>query len=138
MEGVDLLLILARPCVHRHCEESLAALREKHERIGVPVLTLPSLAVGDGVLTLRRVSMVQWSIHIQGLTNEIEGALNVNTHHPKGRNSTAGPSSLHCSPECVERSLRCWGTNLGGCLARPASSQVSHSLWCVWLVPPKT
>jgi DNA-binding response OmpR family regulator len=47
MEGVDLLLI-PPGLVHRRSEESLAALRGKRERIGMPVLSLT--AVKEGLL----------------------------------------------------------------------------------------
>jgi len=91
MEGVDLLLI-SPGLVHERCEESLAVLRGKRSRMGVPVLELSSLAVGEGFLHDEGVRVVPWPINIEGLAREIEGALNVSTHHETGWNSTASPS----------------------------------------------
>ena len=77
MEGVDLLLI-PPDLIHRRCEESLAALRERHERIGVPVLSLT--AVKEGLLHDEgEVRVVPWPITIEELARDIEGALNT-TH----------------------------------------------------------
>jgi hypothetical protein len=91
MEGVDLLLIPPN-LTPRSCEESLAALRGKRERLGVPVLSLSS-AVNEGLLHEAEVRIVPWPIHIEELAREIEGTLNVSTHHETLRNSTVGPSS---------------------------------------------
>jgi hypothetical protein len=91
MEGVDLLLI-SPGLVHRSSEESLAALKGKRERMGVPVLPLSSV-VKEEFLHEEEVRVVLWPIYIEELIREIEGALNVRTHHDKGRNSTASPSS---------------------------------------------
>ena len=83
-EGVDLLLI-SPDLVRRRCEESLAALRGKRERIGVPVLKLSSLAVREELLLHdEEVSVVPWPIHIEGLAREIEGALKISTDHETG------------------------------------------------------
>jgi hypothetical protein len=90
MEGVDLLLI-PPDLAHRRIEESLAALRGKRERIGVPVLSLSS-AVKMGLLHDEEVRVVPWPMNIEGLAREIEGTLNVSTHHEKGRNTTASLS----------------------------------------------
>ena len=74
MVGVDLLLI-PPDLAPRHCEESLAALRERRERIGVPVLSLT--AVKEGLLhDEEEVRVVPWPITIEELAREIEGALN--------------------------------------------------------------
>ena len=73
MEGVDLLLI-PPDFVHRRCEESLAVLRGKRDRIGVPVLSLT--AVKEGLLHEEEVRVIPWPINIEELTREIEGALN--------------------------------------------------------------
>jgi hypothetical protein len=86
MEGVDLLLI-SPGLVHRRCEESLAALRRKRERMGTPVLALSS-TVKEGFLHDEEVGVVPWPINIEGLTREIEGALKVSTHHEKDRGAT--------------------------------------------------
>jgi len=83
MEGVDLLLI-SPGLVPRRCEESLAALRGKRERIGVPVLELSSLTVGEGFLHDEEVSVVPWPIHVEGLAREIKGALKISTDHETG------------------------------------------------------
>jgi len=83
MEGVDLLLI-SPGLVHERSEESLAVLRGKREMIGVPVLELSSLAVGEGFLHGEEVSVVPWPIHIEGLAREIEGALKISTDHETG------------------------------------------------------
>jgi len=91
MEGVDLLLI-PPDLVQRRFEESLAALRGKRERIGVPVLSLSS-AVKEGLFHDEQVRVVPWPINIEGLGREIEGALNVSTHHETGRNTTASSTS---------------------------------------------
>lgn len=80
MEGVDLLLI-PPDLVHRRIEESLAALRGKRERLGVPVLSLSS-AVKEGLLHEEEVRVVPWPINIEGLAREIEGALHT-THAGK-------------------------------------------------------
>ena len=78
IEGVDLLLI-PPDFAHRRCEESLAALREKRERIGVPVLSLT--AVKEELLyEEEEVRVVPWPINIEELAREIEDALN--TTHP--------------------------------------------------------
>jgi hypothetical protein len=91
MEGVDLLLIPPDLAPWR-CEESLAALRGKREGIGVPVLSLT--AVKEGLLhDEEEVRVVPWPITIEELACEIEGALNVSTHHEKGWNSTVSPPS---------------------------------------------
>jgi DNA-binding response OmpR family regulator len=79
MEGVDLLLI-PPDLIHRRCEESLAALRGKRERIGVPVLSLT--AVKEGLLHEEEVRVVPWPINIEELAREIEGALHT-THAGK-------------------------------------------------------
>jgi hypothetical protein len=80
MEGVDLLLI-PPDLIHRLCEESLAALRGKHERIDVPVLSLT--AAEEGLLhEEEEVRVVPWPINIEELAREIEGALNT-THSGK-------------------------------------------------------
>src|SRR5215211_7004890 len=76
MEGVDLLLI-PPDLVHSRCEESLAALRGKRERIGVPVLSLT--AVKEGLLHEEEVRVVPWPITIEELAREIEDALHT-TH----------------------------------------------------------
>jgi len=73
MEGVDLLLI-PPDLVHSRCEESLAALRGKRQRIGVPVLSLSS-AVKEGLLHEEEVRIVPWPITIGELAREIEGVL---------------------------------------------------------------
>jgi DNA-binding response OmpR family regulator len=78
MEGVDLLLI-PPDLIHRRCEESLAALRGKRERIGVPVLSLT--AVKEELLH-EEVRVVPWPINIEELAREIEGALHT-THAGK-------------------------------------------------------
>ena len=91
MEGVNLLLI-PPDLAHRRIEESLAALRGKRERLGVPVLSLSS-AVNEGLLHEAEVRVVPWPIHIEELAREIEGTLNVSTHHETLRNYTVGPSS---------------------------------------------
>jgi hypothetical protein len=91
MEGVDLLLI-PPDLAHRRIEESLAALRGKRERLSVPVLSLSS-AVNEGLLHEAQVRVVPWPINIEELDREIEGTLNVSTHHETGRNSTVSPSS---------------------------------------------
>jgi hypothetical protein len=65
MEGVALLLI-SPGLVHRRCEESLAALRGKRERMGVPVLKLLSAAVKEGLLHEEEVGVVLWPINIEG------------------------------------------------------------------------
>ena len=73
MEGVDLLLI-PPDLIHRRCEESLAALRGKRERIGVPVLSLT--AVKEGLLhDEEEVRVVPWPITIEELAREIESVL---------------------------------------------------------------
>ena len=79
MEGVDLLLI-PPDLIHRRCEESLAALRGKRERIGVPVLSLT--AVKEGLLHEEEERVVPWPINIEELAREIEGAL-LTTHAGK-------------------------------------------------------
>ena len=79
MEGVDLLLI-PPDFVHSRCEESLAALRGKRERLGVPVLSLT--AVKEGLLHDEQVRVVPWPINIEELSREIEGALHT-THAGK-------------------------------------------------------
>jgi hypothetical protein len=71
MEGVALLLI-SPGLVHRRCEESLAALRGKRERMGVPVLKLLSAAVKEGLLHDEEVGVVLWPINIEGLARAIE------------------------------------------------------------------
>ena len=91
MEGVNLLLI-SPGLVHERCEESLAALRGKRERMDVPVVSLSS-AVNEGLLHEEEVRVVPWPIHIEGVAREIEGALNVSTDHETGWNSAAGPFS---------------------------------------------
>ena len=91
MVGVDLLLIPPDLSPWR-CEENLAALREARERIGVPVLSLT--AVKEGLFhDEEEVRVVPWPINIEELAREIEGTLNVSTHHETLRNSTGGPSS---------------------------------------------
>ena len=82
MEGVALLLI-SPGLVHRRCEESLAALRGKRERMGVPVLKLLSAAVKEGLLHEEEVGVVLWPINIEGLARAIEGALEVSTHYTR-------------------------------------------------------
>jgi hypothetical protein len=72
MVGVDLLLIPPN-LAPRRCEESLAALREKLERIGVPVLSLT--AVKEGLLHKEEVRVVPWPINIEDLAHEIESVL---------------------------------------------------------------
>ena len=72
MEGVDLLLI-PPDFVHRRCEESLAALRGKRERIGVPVLSLTT--VKEGLLHEEEVRVVPWPMNIEELAREIESVL---------------------------------------------------------------
>jgi hypothetical protein len=73
MEGVDLLLI-PPDLAPRRCEESLAALRGKRERIGVPVLSLT--AVKEGLLhEEEEVRVVPWPITIEELAREIESVL---------------------------------------------------------------
>jgi hypothetical protein len=76
MGGVDLLLI-PPDSVHRRCEESLAAMREKRERIGVPVRSLT--AVKEGLLHEEEVRVIPWPINIEELAREIEGTLHT-TH----------------------------------------------------------
>jgi hypothetical protein len=88
---VDLLLI-PPDLVQWRFEESLAALRGKRERLGVPVLSLSS-AVKEGLLHEEEVRVVPWPINTEELAREIEGVLNISTHHETGRNSTASPSS---------------------------------------------
>ena len=90
LERVDLLLI-PPDLAPRRCEESLAALREKRDRIGVPVLSLTT--VKEGLLHEEEVRVIPWPINIEELAREIEGTLNVSTHHETGRNSTVSPSS---------------------------------------------
>ena len=91
MEGVDLLLI-PPDLVQRRFEESLAALRGKRERLGVPVLSLSS-AVKEGLLHEEQVRVVPWPINMEELAREIEGALNVSTHHERDWNSKVSPRS---------------------------------------------
>jgi DNA-binding response OmpR family regulator len=78
MEGVDLLLI-PPDLAHRRCEESLAALRGKRERIGVPVL---SLTVAQEGLLHEEVRVIPRPINIEELACEIEGTLHT-THAGK-------------------------------------------------------
>lgn len=72
LEGVDLLLI-SPGLVNGRREESLTALRGARERMGVPVLELPSV-LREGLLD-DEVGVVPWPINIDGLSCEIEGAL---------------------------------------------------------------
>ena len=72
MERVDLLLI-PPDLIHRRCKESLAALRGKRERIGVPVLSLTT--VKEGLLYEEEVRVVPWPINIEDLVREIESVL---------------------------------------------------------------
>jgi hypothetical protein len=92
--GVDLLLICPGLSAERR-EESLALLRGTHERMQIPFLELssdtekavPSEEVRD------EVGIVPWPIDLEGLSREINAALD-----PAGRGDQGGGAIFENPP----------------------------------------